>query len=162
MNTGDVTARSAWVCVGSTCKSLYVSSIGELGLRRAGENNVRPCAMTKVQWVAGESNVKKSLIGRAGHETFNHSALVWHACYVMSHQSTGVIQISRVSGEKSRPIPSGPTLGSPTQNEFPLKPSGWVKVIKVTHNTCSLHLVSNFQNSSKHTKPSIENSTSLW
>ena len=33
---------------------------------------------------------------------------------------------------------------------------------KVTHNTCSLHLVSNFQNSSKHTKPSIENSTSLW
>ena len=34
--------------------------------------------------------------------------------------------------------------------------------IKVTHNTYSLHLVSNFQNSSKHTKPSIENSTSLW
>ena len=34
--------------------------------------------------------------------------------------------------------------------------------LKVTHNTCSLHLVSNFQNSSKHTKPSIENSTSLW
>ena len=31
---------------------------------------------------------------------------------------------------------------------------------KVNHNTCSLHLVSNFQNSSKHTKPSIENSTS--
>ena len=37
-----------------------------------------------------------------------------------------------------------------------------VPVVKVTHNTCSLHLVSNFQNSSKHTKPSIENSTSLW
>ena len=35
-------------------------------------------------------------------------------------------------------------------------------IIKVTHNRCSLHLVSNFQNSSKHTKPSIENSTSLW
>ena len=35
-------------------------------------------------------------------------------------------------------------------------------MFKVTHNTCSLHLVSNFQNSSKHTKPSIENSTSLW
>ena len=34
--------------------------------------------------------------------------------------------------------------------------------LKVTHNTCSLHLASNFQNSSKHTKPSIENSTSLW
>ena len=34
--------------------------------------------------------------------------------------------------------------------------------VKVTHNTCSLHLVSNFQNSTKHTKPSIENSTSLW
>ena len=34
--------------------------------------------------------------------------------------------------------------------------------IKVTHNTCSLHLVSNFQNSSKHTQPSIENITSLW
>ena len=36
------------------------------------------------------------------------------------------------------------------------------RFIKVTHNTCSLHLVSNCQNSSKHTKPSIENSTSLW
>ena len=37
-----------------------------------------------------------------------------------------------------------------------------VTEFKVTHNTCSLHLVSNFQNSSKHTKPSIENSTRLW
>ena len=35
-------------------------------------------------------------------------------------------------------------------------------MLKVTHNTCSLHLVSNFQYSSKHTKPSIENNTSLW
>ena len=35
-------------------------------------------------------------------------------------------------------------------------------MLKVTHNTCSLHLVSNFQNFSKHTKPSIENSTRLW
>ena len=34
--------------------------------------------------------------------------------------------------------------------------------LKVTHNTCSLHLVSNFQNSNKHTKLSIEHSTSLW
>ena len=38
----------------------------------------------------------------------------------------------------------------------------YIPGIKVTHNTCNLHLVSNFQNSSKHTKPSIENSTSLW
>ena len=35
-------------------------------------------------------------------------------------------------------------------------------LLKVTHNTCSLHIVSNFQISSKHTKPSIENITSLW
>ena len=34
--------------------------------------------------------------------------------------------------------------------------------VKVTHNTCILHLVSIFQNSSKQTKPFIENSTSLW
>ena len=34
--------------------------------------------------------------------------------------------------------------------------------LKVTHSTCTLHLASHYQNSSKHTKPSIENSTSLW
>ena len=34
--------------------------------------------------------------------------------------------------------------------------------IKVTYNPCSLHLVSFFLNSSKHTEPYIKNSPSVW
>ena len=98
--------------------------------------------------------------------TFMHPTPDQPVCDTLARQgrasrNTGIVIPKTMGGQDYRKsyMPPGAQAGKRGQERTA---EIYLDTIKVTHNTCSLHLVSNFQNSSKHTKPSMENRTSLW